>query len=121
MARESGMLRQVAKRGYSRESDAQVLIEAWRGSGESLTRFANRHGIQRRRLTRWLSRLERTGSGVLSFLPVRLVEAELALGNGVGATIEIEIARGVQVRVPHGFAAEDLRSVLSVLAESTPC
>jgi hypothetical protein len=121
MGRKSCEVRQTAKRGYWREADARVLIEAWRSSGEPLTRFARRHGVRRRRLARWLSRLERAGSRQLNFVPVRVVAPESALGNGVGAAIEIQLARGVRVRVPGGFAPEDLRSVLSVLAESTPC
>lgn len=113
-------LRQVAKRGYWREADARVLIESWRSSGEPLARFAKRYGVERKRLARWLTRLQEAAPEPLTLHPVRLMGRPGA-GSSGGTGIEIELAEGLRVRVPHGFAVEDLRRVLAVLAESTPC
>ena len=72
MARRADV-RRVAERRYWRESEARVLVEAWRSGGETLAGFAGRHGVERRRLARWVGRLEGVG-GALRFHPVRLVE-----------------------------------------------
>jgi hypothetical protein len=115
-------VRQVAKRPYWRESEARVLVEAWRSSGETLTRFARRHGFEARRLARWVSRLEQAADEGVRFYPVRLLEGQAQPErNGSGARIEIELAHGRRVCVPHGFEAEDLRRVLAVLDEVAAC
>jgi hypothetical protein len=80
-------VRQVAERWYWREADARVLVEAWRSSGEALWGLARRHGVEPRRLARWVSRLRGAGVGALRFHPVRLVAA--AWRPGGGAPIEI--------------------------------
>ncbi len=116
MAKE---VRQVAQRVYWREAEGRVLVEAWQGSGETLSRFARRYGIAPRRLARWVKRLEGAGGGALQFHPVRLVGGPLqSAGRG---PIEIELAGGQRVRVGQGFQAEDLRRVLAVLAEASRC
>jgi hypothetical protein len=112
-------VRLVAERRYWREAEARVLVGAWRSSGEALSAFARRHGVERRRLARWVSRLEETGAGALRFHPVRVVERRPESGGG--APIEIQLGGGQRVRVPHGFESEDLRRVLAVLAAATPC
>ena len=120
MARRADV-RRVAERRYWRESEARVLVEAWRSSGETLAGFARRHGVERRRLARWVGRLEGVGEA-LRFHPVRLVERRPDRESSEsGAPIEIELAEGQRVRVSRGFAAEDLRRVLAVLGEAAKC
>jgi len=118
MARKADV-RQVAERLYWREADARVVVEAWRNSGETLSAFARRHRVERKRLARWVRRLEQAGVGPLRFHPVRLVESPLETGGG--APIEIQLAGGQRVRVAHGFQTEDLSRVLAVLAEAARC
>ena len=118
MARKADVS-QVAERRYWREADAQVVVEGWRRSGETLSGFARQHSVAPRRLARWVRRLEGAGEEVLGFHPVRLVEREPERGSG--APIEIHLADGQRVRVPHAFEAEDLRRVLMVLAEVETC
>jgi len=118
MAKEA-VVQQVAERRYWREGEARVVVEAWRSSGEKLAEFARRHGVEPRRLARWVRRLEGAGGGGLRFHPVRVVER--APENGSGAPIEIHLTGGHRVRVPHAFQAEDLRRVLAVLGETAGC
>lgn len=106
---------QMVRGKYWRESDARVLLEAWRASGESLAGFARRHGVKPQRLARWKKRLEWSSAPVLH--PVRLVESGAGMSDGC---IEV-LMSGMRVRLARGFATEDLRRVLSVLAESVPC
>lgn len=117
MTTKADVVRGVAERGYWRECDARLVIKAWRSSGETLARFARRHRVEPKRLARWVNRLDGAGKGRLLLHPVRLVDDRLE----AGAAIEIELAEGRCVRVPPGFAPEDLRRVLAVLAESARC
>ena len=118
MARKAEV-RRVAGRLYWREADARILVDAWRKSGESLSGFARRQGVERKRLARWVRRLEGAAGGPLRFHPVRLVGSLPETGSG--APIDIQLAGGERVRVAHGFQTEDLRRVLAVLAEAARC
>jgi transposase-like protein len=112
-------VRLVAERRYWREAEARVLVEAWQSSGETPSEFARRHGVEPRRLARWVSRLQGAGEEPLHFHAVRLVESPAEAGDG--APIEIQLSGGRRVRVPRGFEAEDLRRVLAVLEAAAPC
>ena len=117
-----GVVAEIARRGYWRESDARILVEAWRSSGETLARFARRHGVERPRLSRWVVRLEGVAGEALRFHPVRLVDQRREPDSGGhGAPIEIQLNGGQRVRVPRGFEAEELRRVLAVLLETAKC
>ena len=105
---------QVAEQRYWRAAEARVVVEAWRASGEALGAFAARYGIHPRRVGRWAGQLGREDEEAVAFHPVRLVRAIPTAGPG--APIEIVLGEGVRVRVPGGFAAEDLERVLGVLA-----
>lgn len=110
---------EVAGRPYWRQTEAQRIVEAWRESGELVSEFARRHGVDPKRLSRWVSRLQKSTSAPVHFHQVRVA------GDGAsrhdGASIEIELRAGRRVRVAPGFDAEDLRRVLAVLDEGTPC
>ena len=116
MARKAGVA-EVAVRRYWREAEARVIVEAWQNSGESLSEFARRHGVDPRRVARWASRVEEREPALVRFHPVRLADH----GGGGGAAIEIHLVGGHRVRVPPGFQAEDLRRVVAVLEGGTPC
>ena len=118
MSRKADVL-EVAGRGYWREGDGRVMVEAWQRTGEPLWRFAKRHGVDPRRLSRWVSRLERSEPERVRFHPVRL--ADDGAGSRGGCAIEIELCGGRRVRVAHGFESEDLRRVLAVLEEEARC
>jgi len=121
MPRKPG-IRRVAKRRYWKEADARVMVEAWRRSDEPLSEFAIDHGVVPRRLSRWVNRLEgvAAGSGPVRFHQVRVVQTPAEHGPRA-ASIEIELTSGERVHVPQGFAADDLRRVLALLAEAASC
>ena len=110
---------QVAGRRYWREVEARVIVEAWQSSGETLSEFADHHGVDPKRIARWASRLERPKPTAMYFHPVRLAGDRPE--GWTGSTIEIELAGRRRVRVARGFEAEDLRRVLAVLEEGTKC
>jgi transposase-like protein len=110
---------EVAGRPYWRQTDAQRILAAWRQSGETVSEFARRHGVDPKRLSRWASRLRRSVPAPVHFHRVQVA------GDGAsrqeGASIEIELRAGRRVRVAPGFGAEDLRRVLAVLDEGPTC
>lgn len=110
--RRSSGLGDVFGKGYWREADARVAVDAWERSGQSVSAFARRHGLQRQRLSRWASRLKASERPV-GFHPVRLVGDEG--GGGRPEAIEVVLGDGLRVRVAAGFSAADLERVLAVL------
>jgi len=116
--RRSRALAVVAERSYWGEDDARRIVDAWRKSGEPVSRFAGRLGIDPRRVSRWASRLESGEAERLRFLPVRVAADG---GDGGHASIDIELGHGRRVRVAPGFATDDLRRVLAILDEQRPC
>ena len=119
--RQKAAVKRVAGLGYWSAADARVVVKAWRASGEGLRVFARCYGIHPRRVRRWARELEEHGEGY------RLVQGAGADRSRDERRIEIELGGGptsYSVRVPPGFAAEDLARVLGVLAAGTagtPC
>jgi transposase-like protein len=109
--RELDGLGDAVRRRYWREADARAVVEAWRRSGESVASFARRHGLKRRRLSPWVSRVEARERAV-RFHPVRLVGGNAGVRH---EAIEVVLVDGRRVRVPAGSAASDLKRVLAVL------
>ena len=108
------VIKRIAERQRWRADDARVVVETWLRSGESVSDFARRHGLRGERISRWTSRIDKRGNGV-SFHQVRVVGAQdRSLPDG---KIEVLLADGRSVRVPHGFAAEELQKVLQVLEQ----
>jgi len=118
MSRRSEVSR-VSRRGYWREAEARVIVEAWRNSGETLSEFAGGYGVDPKRIARWASRLKRARAETVQFHPVRVVGVEP--GKDPGSAIEILLVCGRRVRVAGGFDAEDLQRVLAVLEPGTRC
>ena len=50
---------QISRRGYWKEADARVVVEAWRSGGETLSKFAARYGVDAKRIARWEGRVAR--------------------------------------------------------------
>ena len=94
---------QVSRRGYWREAEARVMVEAWRSGGETLSEFAARYGVDPKRIARWASRLERPRAEKVQFHPVRVVGVEPA-----GApTLSQALQAGQPVDAPAGSIAAD--------------
>lgn len=113
--------RVVRRRRWS-ETDARAVVAAWRGSGESQSAFARRHGVDPQRVGHWIRRLDSETSGetsALPFHPVRVVHRGVAVGAAECAPIEIVLADGRAVRVPRGVEARELRLVLEVLGDGS--
>jgi len=113
---ETGIIRSTARSRYWREEDARVVVDAWRESGASLAGFCRSHGVASARLSRWAARLGREAA--VRFHPVRLTTGGESAPR---AGLEIEFPDGTTVRLPAGFALDDLRRILSALAPAPRC
>jgi len=98
---------------------ARELLTEAKQSGESLSAFAQRHGIDPQRLYSWRRKLD-AGRGPDSsgareaFVPVRVAsEATVPLASG----FELVLSMGRVVRVGANFDASALRRLVGVLEE----
>jgi len=107
----------AAARPHWRKADARQVLDAWRRSGETMSGFARFYGIQYERLARWKRRLRGEPSEAVHFHPVRVRQVERQ-SNDSGDRIELVLSQDRSIRVPHGFDAEDLRRLLSVVEAS---
>ena len=113
---------EVVGKCYWREREARTVVEAWRQSGQSLSRFAREQGVRAPRILRWAARLEVRPSGrAVDFQPVRLIEAAGVATRAAVEPIEVVLSDGRRVRVPEGFAAAELARVLAVLEGRAAC
>jgi transposase-like protein len=117
-----------AGRRWSKE-DARAGLAAARSSGEPMSRFARRHGIEVSRLYWWMKELREKPVKQSPFLPVEVVEKRAPLEHresdsqdGGVARVTIDIVVGSQrvVRVERGFDPALLRAVIVAL-ETEPC
>jgi transposase-like protein len=95
-------------------------VEAWRGSGQTITAFAQHYGVHPERLGRWHRLLRTEVQGGVRFHPVRvrrLGEAQ----RSEAEKIELVLGGDRCIRLPHGFDAEDLRRLLVVVGAGEGC
>jgi hypothetical protein len=104
---------EVAARRHWREQDARLLLEAWRGSGQTLTAFAQHYGVHPERLGRWHRLLRAQPESQVRFHPVRVRMGEPR--SAESEKIELVLRDGRSIRVPQKFDAEDLRRLLAVV------
>jgi hypothetical protein len=98
------------------------VLEAWRGSGLDLTAWCRREGVEYERVRRWRSRLavrsRRTAtSPTARFLPVRVLGGSAP--SPEGPSFELELSRGIRVRVPPQFEEASLARLLRVVEAGT--
>lgn len=97
--------------------DAEVVLAAWRESGERLSQFAARHGLVAERLLRW--RRVRRGSGI-RFHPVQVVPSPRDEAASVGSGVELVLRGGRRVAVGRDFDAALLEALVRAV-ESWSC
>jgi len=117
--RRTEKISKVIQKRRWREADARLVIAASQASGKPLLSFAREYGLQPARIWRWSARLRGQSNGTVRFHPVRLVEPNR--GDHRPGTIEVVLLDGRRVRVPAGFAADDLVRVLAVLEGAASC
>ena len=112
MEQVDGEVQRIAKQRVWSEAEGKRIVAAWRRSGESRAAFARRYGIPVHRLYARITpvgaRRPATERGPVPFHPVRVLPDRIDAGDA--APIEIRM-----IRVPRGFAPEELRAVLAAL------
>ena len=106
--------RAVQKRRWSAD-DARRVLAAWGASGERLSPFARRHGLNPQRLTWWRDRLGEwettpaaTGGSLVPVVSGVTAGAPVRLHVPGGATVEID-----SEAVPAAWVASLLRELAS--------
>jgi transposase-like protein len=96
-----------------------VLADA-RQSGESLSAYAQRHGIDPQRLYSWRRKLDAVKEAESSPLREAFVPVRVAPGKSAtpAATLELVLAAGRVVRVGADFDARALRRLVEALEET---
>lgn len=108
------------KSSYWQREDAQIVVRAWRSSGESLAGFGRRWSLSPRRISRWARRLEESESqDAPTFYPVQ-VKPPAVEHDELSWVGEVR-RRDWTVRVPAGFAASEMARLLAVIAEVESC
>ena len=96
----------------------QVLAEA-KESGESLSAYGERHGIDPQRLYSWRRKLDAAKAAapaLETFVPVRVASESEAPASG---GLELVLGAGCVVRVGPDFDARALRRLVEVLGEGS--
>jgi len=99
------------RRGTELRREWQRHLEAWRASGETQVSYCQRHGLSRDAFQYWKHNLEGGRRGGF----VELSRSSTPHLDGV--VVEILIDGHVQIRVPQGVSAAQLRAVVQALKE----
>ncbi len=123
MATASKKLREVAESRYWRREDAHVVVAAWHASGDTLAEFAREWSLNPTRVSRWAAQLDGSKEDAeISFVPVRIAEAAAAAALRPTTRWVGEVCHGdFVVRVPLGFATDEMARLLAVVAEVERC
>ncbi len=112
-------LAMVVKRRRWRSGDASVVLSAWQSSGESMSAFTRRYGLDPWRLKYWRRRLAEDEA--IELHPVKLIAGSVRGEASAGsAGVELVLRGGRRVVVQRGFDAELLEELVRA-AESWPC
>lgn len=96
------------------QREAQRALEAWRASGLSLPAWCREEGVAYERVRRWRSQLdsEPRCQQTPALFPVHVLESERP-ADGPG--FELELPRGLRLRVPPHFDEASLARLLRVV------
>ena len=102
----------VARSAYWSEAEGQLVVAAWRASGETAVRFGEKHGLSARRLRWWERRLGKvaTHEATIELVPIGVVERD----DDRDAAIEVAVSE-FTIRVRRGADKDTLRTVVEVL------
>jgi|WetSurSiteA1Bulk_404760.scaffolds.fasta_scaffold185313_1 hypothetical protein len=100
-----------------RLADAREVLAKWEQSGLTLTGFAQSHGLDPARLSRWRSRLARPEEPAVRFHPVKVLSPSGPTCSG----IEVITSAGHRIAVHPGFNPSLLIQVVEVLDGQPRC
>lgn len=96
-------------------TEGRYAVEAWRRSGLSAAKFAEKHGLDAQRLTRWATRLAAREGKAEEIGPLAGFTPVVVKGRDDEARVEVVLTSGVVVRVPRstepGWVAEVVKAL----------
>jgi hypothetical protein len=110
----------VLKRRRWTAQDAEVVLSAWRESGDSLSRFASRHGLVAWRLMRWRRVLGKEATPAIQFHRVHVARRSRREVETIARGVELVLRDGRRVAVHRGFDPALLEDVVRTV-ESWSC
>ncbi len=108
----------ILKRARWGAGDAAVVLSAWRRSGDSLTGFARRHGLQVWRLRYWVQ--QPSQDTAIQLRPVKIVAGTTSSPAADSSQLELVLRGGHRVVVHRGFDAGLLEELVQAV-ESWSC
>lgn len=115
---DNSALSTVLGRRRWRRGDAEVVVSAWRDSGQSVSAFARRHGLSVDRVLRWRQQLD--SESKVEFHRVALVQEATSARPSADSVVELVLENGRRVAVRRGFDASLLEGVVRAV-ESWSC
>jgi transposase-like protein len=97
------------------DAERRREVEGWRASGEGVEKYAARRGYSATTLRKWISLVGSEGGGATKAKAPALVRV-VAQSAAEAAEVVIEVG-AARIRVPQGFDAALLRSVVLALSE----
>ena len=110
---KTGVVGVRKRRTYSKQFKAEV-VEQCLMPGASVSAIALSHGINANVIRKWLPPGPAPMARAPVLLPVTIEPDALSAQPGAAQPIELSI-HGATLRLPPGFATQDLRSILQVL------
>jgi transposase-like protein len=113
-------LKKVLQKPRWEESEARIVVAAWKRSGTSMSEFSRRHGIHLARLQRWKSQIGAKAGrdgGKPHFVPVRIQSAGRD-ANTDGSGVEVVLEGGRRIHVGRNFDPETLIRLVAMLERS---
>jgi hypothetical protein len=102
------------------DAERRREVEGWRASGEGVEKYAARRGYSATTLRKWISSVGSEG-GVAKATKARAPALVRVVAQSAAEAAEVVIEVGAaRIRVPQGFDAALLRSVVLALSESAP-
>jgi hypothetical protein len=99
-------------------TEAEQLVAAYEGSGQSRVEFCRQQGLSLSTLVRYRKR-QREAQGAPAngnhWLAVEVAGASAAAGIGVSSGLTVSLARGRRIEVGRGFDAHTLAQLLGAL------
>lgn len=106
----TGWERKAARGKRWNAADGEAAVSAWRASGESISAFARRHGIDAQRICWWRDRLEDRAEAA-ALVPVRIT-------SSMGVAVAVRVIAGaheVEVIEPARTSPEWMAALVRLL------
>jgi hypothetical protein len=117
--RDTNPLQEALRQGRWRRDQGQIVVQAWKASGQTMDEFTEKHGIAFDRLNNWAQRFHREKRAAspekLTFVPVRIPnqgEAPRATGRDA---MHIALPTGIRVTISPGFNPCALKTLIETL------